>query len=1646
MKIFKYSSLISALILFISGNIFSQDTEPAAPQVEEKKSAEYHAVNGLENWTYDYDISGLEDGKYNLIIRSRDKAGNISIDGPINLFIDSESDLPVVSISSPSRSMRVGGDFNIVGTATDDDGVASVEVKLDDGSWVKAEGTLFWSSFIETAGWEDGRHRIYAKATDVNGLTGNEISVDINLDKIKPVISIDSHSNGEILSGRKKISGTVADANGVSKLEYSFDGEIWEELKLSGKEEHTERNFSLDVDTRDNEGGTSYIRFRTIDGTGSDGSTVFVYYSDNEKPRIEIISPTEDEILNGLVTVTGVVSDEVGIASFSYIADGNEETEIPLIPGNPYWSRTFDFTGAKGGTVEFKAVDLSGNTEELRLKLKLNPDEDLPVISLVDFEPESFLDSDETILKGIVRDDDGVSSVGYSVDGAEPVVAETSGPFVLPMDELAPGKHTIEIFGTDIYDTRGDSYKYTFLIEGGDPVLIPTEYTRDKEILPWFDGAVFQQGKTAKINGRVEGGEGEIILYYSISGQEEGQVKVSKGLFSFSVPGKPEPGSYDLTMKAVDSNGRESLINSRIYFAPAPEKDEEFAPVQQDREGLVLIDSRIGGSDPANITSEMPLTGYLVGDSVRTVELDPPQSSFSTSKEGNGFTIIPSGETEPVRFVVKVTGSSGKEYTSPEIYAGSDNAGPAMEMEEIQVPVLVEKESLVERLQTDDDGNEMLVEEVTIVTEIEEIASSMIEESLILKGIIKEVSGIAEAKVSFSGSSDSYSSPRDIDLVPEEGIYKIDEEFDLSSLAEGEHFISITIKDSLGNRSRRTYPFILDRTAPEVKILSPGSEQPVEGIITVSGYIEDFNRGGELFFSTDSLNFVPVEMTSHNTFTHDIDLSAEGSDSSLFQFKAIDSGRNVKAFTPVFNVDLEADRPVAAIEIPSDGSTIRNDFAVTGLVFDDDAVESIYYSLDGGEYVRIDGNFYYNIPFALSELDEGKHEISIYAEDSGGFPSEPVSSQFLISKAEPVSTLLSPTIEDYTKASILLEGESFDENGIESVYVSYDNGVTFNEATIIPGEEQVPAGEAEVVEDVEAVEEETNKDEATEGDESAETGEQSENAEPEEVVFKTVKWVYTFDTRLPGDGTHSLLIKAVDRAGTVGISSTIINVDNTNPEIKLDSPGESGLAAGDLVIDGKVFDGTRIKSVVSEIQALDDPEFEPLVRDIDTDGVFREIYDVSSYKPGWYNLNLTVTDFADNSISETRNLRIVPVVETESVDIFFPEEGKEFAGSFAIDGILRSADKKRVVLKVDDETFETAEVDENGLFSFRISEGGLSEGRHTLKVESGDGETIIESNKRSIIYRSTGPWVSVDNMISGQFVAGRPMVTGSAGYSGFSEDEKDKSKNVDRVEISLDNGRTFSKAKGREEWEFRLETYDLPEGINQLLIRAFFRDGSVAVSKLFVNIDETAPKVDLFTPEENRTFNGSIEIVGTAGDENGLSSVEVLIREGSKERYEVPSFIQGLYLDFHALGSTYGEIGVGLSFFDDVVKLQAQAGLAPPGRFTGIVFGVKLLATILDVPFSYFFGYDWDFFSMSLAIGANFNYFTMSPDGYYFTSEGVVLGSVLLQYEFAKFEVESLPVFNSYSFYVEGGLWFISSDIQAGITPTVSFGARIGIF
>ena len=176
-------NLLILLVVFMAGSVFAGGKDDESL---------YQPANGYENWDHEFDLSEYEEGTYNLIVKSTDRAGNVAYGGPYNVTIDPASDLPQTNISNPVAGMRVGTNLNVVGTAIDDDALSRVEIKIDDGTWVRAEGKEFWSYYLDVLELSEGSHVITARGVDVNGLEGGEISVSFRLDTNKPQISIES--------------------------------------------------------------------------------------------------------------------------------------------------------------------------------------------------------------------------------------------------------------------------------------------------------------------------------------------------------------------------------------------------------------------------------------------------------------------------------------------------------------------------------------------------------------------------------------------------------------------------------------------------------------------------------------------------------------------------------------------------------------------------------------------------------------------------------------------------------------------------------------------------------------------------------------------------------------------------------------------------------------------------------------------------------------------------------------------------------------------------------------------------------------------------------------------------------------------------------------------------------------------------------------------------------------------------------------------------------------------------------------------------------------------------------------------------------------------------------------------------------------
>ena len=543
--------------------------------------------------------------------------------------------------------------------------------------------------------------------------------------------------------------------------------------------------------------------------------------------------------------------------------------------------------------------------------------------------------------------------------------------------------------------------------------------------------------------------------------------------------------------------------------------------------------------------------------------------------------------------------------------------------------------------------------------------------------------------------------------------------------------------------------------------------------------------------------------------------------------------------------------------------------------------------------------------------------------------------------------------------------------------------------------------------------------------------------------------------------------------------SSLINIDNDAPTLLLELPLDDSTTTGNLFFSGNVYDNVEVTELYVTIRNLDRSS-KADVRKIKIDRVIGEAMNIKDLSDGFYNVELTAKDKAGNVTNVSRNIRLDKARPPATVDLLYPLNGEHKNGVFTIYGQSEAEGELEIdmlKLYVDNKFVEDTQITPSGFFKFDMSPEKISEGTHVYRVDTVlKTGAVISSREQTVVYNPIGPWVTIDNFTYGDFATGRPYIKGQAGYS-LSEDElllsKTKSaspelkaavqaKKVARIDVSFDNGKTFKQLSKNEQWMYRVENQDIAEGYHFMLVRAKMRNGETAVERAIIQIDNTSPKIRLISPSAGGRYNQQLVFSGLSSDEVGLKDVSLTLRKGDKASYEVPSFIQGLYVDWHFWGATLFDIGVGLTFFDDVVKVQFQYGQFTQSqrdavsdmfgdeptmlRYGGHVLGVKILANVAEIPFSYFFGHDFDWLYGAVAVGANFSWFTETNSG-----KPQILSALLAQIELPKVKLSNVKMFSSFSFYTEASIWFIPTDVSSSaeiknIIPQISIGIRTNVF
>mgnify|MGYP005837880407 CR=1 FL=1 len=1560
---------------------------------------------------------------------------------------------PQIQLKKPDSPFVTGPSYLLSASLTDLSGIHSASYRVLSGEGQEiANGTIplngkagdpkvssiSISQEINLSSLPNGPYGIEVQAWDTAGNSSAD-SVFLFKDTTGPEVSLLSPSPDV---GIPFAAGFVQDAGGLQSLAYAADGKNFTPLD-------TNRPFIIPLvdpvsgQLLSGSGGTLKAVDRAGNVTtleipanfGSMGDMSETLPSENPErgtkqtplaaPKIELFGLLPgfgNPFIGGAPTTAGAVasggatslgtrpillfkfSAAAPLASIAYTfgsAKGSIDPTslVPIGPGSAEGQTLFagavlvDIGQTKAGSVTgtLTVKDKSGKSTSATLAAQQSGESEKPGLSFVSLEDNSL---QSPLLQCMVA---GFSPIGiqgyrYQLDKDAPQLVESPGGLMVELLNLSAGPHTITITAVDTLGRESIPMKRSFRVVGPVPQL----------------GAIYISQKSGRQRVERSG-----TVSYEAGAILEGTLVASNGLTGVELRlGDRAP------LKATLKKGS---INEVLWQAPLP-LDLPFDripveltltdgaglsvtkyfdvyriiaiddPVAFDKPGLYTKDERYSSQEALfRFTSDDALIFRFIGQPLQSVRLDTDAPELAVDYQDHIIAVRPvkEGKTQPVTLIAKTV--EGDEF----------RWGPVTFIVSLTEPRL----TIIEPRQ---DG--WYTGRIPLEVDLDPAQTGDL-----------QIKTIEYAVDSFTEEDPQWNT---LDVSPDpKNPLKLKGEFLLTG-ADGAHTIVFRATNGLGRTKKFPVTVNRDTQNPAGRIILPPDQDPVNGRITISALFNDpegllaglyySEDGGKTWEASESADFAARRF----------DLSAQSSTADQIRFKAVDAAGNETELTGAFNLDVVADKPRVQIMQPEELEVLREDFVIAGAAFDDDGLKSIHYRFDEGPFQELvlDGNSF-NLFVRLADTTDNEHMVEVFAEDIYGVRGDPVLRKYRISKEEPKAEIRSPTIDTTVRGIVEISGVASDANGIQEVLLSFDNAVTFNKCT------------------------------------------------------GTESWTYRLDTRNLKSGLHSIYVKPVDGYETTGFYAGLISIDNTPPQVMLDVPVDMSISRGILALSGRISDDTQLASCDAVIFSKLQPERASKTVSLALDPVIQQTLDLADLPKGEYGIRIVVQDKAGNETVSSRDFILDPDFTDEMIAIASPVRGESLSGKLRIQGFLRANRLPSAVnLLIDGVDTASITPKPNGWFALDLPDDTMNEGSHTLQVRYTNNENkVITSESVIITYKPSGPWIMVNAFTSGDYIPGRPWLKGSAGWylsPGDAEGEAEadaalaasasKDKKVDPkvlarnrqqgrqvglVEVSLDNGRTFHPAEGKTDWKFRLETQDYPEGLLPLLIRATYKNGDQTVSKVILNLDKTPPSISILNPAEGGRFNQSLKVYGIAKDDVNLATVKVVLRQGDKAGYQVPAFIQGLYIDTGMLGDTLFNTGLGLTFFDDNVKLQASYGYTPQlyngeeQRFYGNVFSGKLLANVASMPFGYFFGPDWNFLSANLALGAKFSYFSETASG-----QPLILSAVVGQLEFPRFKFERLKYFSTLSLYSELQAWFISAEVSGGIAYRASFGLRSSIF
>ena len=1545
------------------------------------KFKEIKLLPGNPYWSFPVNMSKLKNGKFKLIAKVEDVAGNITTSF-INIILNSEKDKPILTLKSLKKDDRVSSSLELFGDLTDDDGKKEVLIKIfKDGStspiYTETLPVRFNFSkevdLSDNTKFPDGKYTVELTPVDINDVAGIPVKESFFIDKSNPKFDEKTIDNfaGKLFTAKIDLPIKVLDAAGIKTIKYSIFDPISKKDIVAKKE----------------------IKFKESKTFGLIETSISEDLSkSNFSDKIVVIKLEATDFVNNTTNL-----------SIPVIIDSISPNVKDLV---------FD---SKVGLTKDVTIDIYDNLTIKDLQIEFG--------SSIKKEPEKIKVSDSKLADGYkkeftlkVKDADGKTYIEYTLN--------------ITVQDLA-GNITKKSFKINFKETKLSSHK------------IRINLTQKKELNPNQETIVLLDKENFDIDNI-----GSTFYCLFPPNIKDGKIKYEKTSEVTELVDDPKnkKKKIEVTKTVVEFV---ELLSSSIINTDFGISVFKFTKDQRQNINIGKNTAKLSTIDTEGLESDFFSFTYYNDLSMPEASIIWPPSYYYFNDS---------------IFIYGVAYDDSKEF-DVSYSIDSNNNFNSISVEDFS------------------SAKNEFVPDLTPLKRTEKV-------NLL-----------------------DYLTKNNINIPPDRKLFKV--ELPLTQLKNGEHSILFNIKDKSGKILEKKFNVIYDNKYPDIKISTPKENQVVNGQITIRGDAADdailsdiviMHNGKEMIANGTkfweglyNLNELEGIEKTEEQILHKIEIFA------------IDAAGNKKNIEQNIKIDTTSDAPIIYVNSPAVPDQRFTDIVeLGGVALDDDGVEYVQYRIDNtinqsngeiipiGKWERIDmvkGNPNWNKKIPKESLTAGRHTLEVQPIDIYGLKGKVVSITFHLDLENPEIRILGPENGTYLEGEKIISGKASDPNEIDKVEISTNYGWTFVK---------------------------------TEGQEN---------------------WKYYFDSRSVPDGSLRVLIRAKDKAGSEAFSFALYNIDNKFPEVDILLPKEASKINNKYRIVGRAKDNIGIKSVKINIDSDDwakvnEVDEEGFVEVLSDSGDSKEAWYYDINTRGWdptrtYHLIVRVKDLSGNMQEKSLNFQVDPISDLPTVELDQPQPGQHVTGD-TIDFFGTAYDDdgiEAVYIKVDD--MDQVKVDGTKVWRYSLPTVNMEAGIHKVVIVaqeiSQDGKPGKFSGPitRLFYFDDSGPVVKITSHINGEPMEHRPWLSGTSYY--FEKDLELKLKKqiqlkkyydlkmryrrtpekipeVDSIPVkqyevdflkqkylwnnsikdiflSIDNGKTYQKYIGTTaNWQTRVQTQYLRDGSHMFQLKAVTNSGKESIKYFRVLIDRDMPIVTIDEPVENKSVNESIFVRGSTMDKGKVETVKILLRQFDKNLGKVPKFIQGFYLWTQFLGGPWVSGGFGLSFFEDVVRLEGLFGWTPTRsnmfdmnlnpndipeifrqdftnkryqpRFSGFTVGGKLLARIVDVPYEFFFGEDAKNFSSSIEIGAGFYWFSgyggspYETSGQYYEIErkrsyaplkdGKILAGFMYQIDL--FKIERFGIFRKFAIYFENAFFFIASEIEGGLFPQLGFGIRNAFF